>query len=99
MKELLENLAAILAALTIGTLLLAVGYEWGYFLLIGRDFQALLTTSDYLSNTIFWLPFGLFFAYGNIDWWRFDPAEPPKKNWKRWRTWVWPTLCFLAVVF
>lgn len=99
MKDLLANLAAIIAALTIGTLLLAIGYEWGYFWLIGRDFQALLTTSDYLSNTIFWLPFGLFFTQGGIEWWRLDPEEPPKKNWKRWQTWVWPCICFLVVVF
>jgi hypothetical protein len=101
MKEFLENFASILAAATISMLILAVCHELGYFWLIGYEFQALLTTTDYLINAIFWLPFALIFAYTWVDWWRFkdEPLAPPKR-WRdrRFTEWIWPLLCTVAVV-
>jgi hypothetical protein len=100
MKEFLENFASILAAATISMLVLAVCHELGYFWLVGYEFQALLTTTDYLMNAIFWLPFALYFAYTWIDWWKFKD-EPPEiqKRWRErdWGEWVWPAMCFIGV--
>jgi hypothetical protein len=98
MKEFLENFASILGVSTIAMLLLAVSHELGYFWLIGSEFQALLTTTDYLTNAIFWLPLALMFAYGSIEWWRFDePAKEPKKDWRKLTTWIWPSIVGLFI--
>jgi hypothetical protein len=80
-------------------LVLAVCHELGYFWLIGYEFQALLTTTDYLMNAIFWLPFALAFAYGWVDWWRFkDEPAPQRRRWRdrKWTEWIWPTLCIVG---
>lgn len=102
MKDFLDNFGSILATVTIGMLVLAVCHELGYFWLIGYEFQALLTTTDYLMNAIFWLPFALFFAYTWVDWWRFkDEPAPKRKKWRErtWTEWIWPTICFVGISF
>jgi hypothetical protein len=68
MKAFLDHFAAILGAATIALLLMSVTHEYGYFWIIGRHFQTFLTTSDYFSNAVLWLPFSLFLLYGYLDW-------------------------------
>jgi hypothetical protein len=68
MKAFLDHFAAILGAATIALLLMSVSHEYGYFWIIGRHFQTFLTTSDYFSNAVLWLPFMLFLLYGFLDW-------------------------------
>jgi hypothetical protein len=46
MKEFLDNFAAILGAATIALLLFAVCHEYGYFWVIGSQFQTFVSTSD-----------------------------------------------------
>ena len=54
MKAFLEHFAAILGALTIALLMMSITHEYGYFTLVGRHFQTLLTTTDYLANGVLW---------------------------------------------
>jgi hypothetical protein len=98
MKNFLESFASILGVCTVAMLILAVSHELGYFWLVGWEFQALLTTTDYLSNAVFWLPFALVFAYGAIDWWRLEENRvEPSKNWRKVSSWIWPGFCTLVV--
>jgi hypothetical protein len=43
-----------LGALTIALLMMSITHEYGYFTLVGRHFQTLLTTTDYLANGVLW---------------------------------------------
>ncbi len=68
MKAFLDNFAAVLGAATVALLLLSVSHEYGYFWVIGSHFQTFLTTTDYFSNAVLWLP-ALFIAiYAYLDW-------------------------------
>jgi hypothetical protein len=68
MKGFLENFGTVLGAVTIALLLMSVIHEYGYFWPIGHHFQTFLTTSDYFSNAVLWLP-ALFLAlYFYLDW-------------------------------
>ena len=67
MKAFLDQFAAILGAATVTVLLMSVCHEFGYFTLIGRHFQTLLSTTDYLANGVVFLPLASFFAYG-VQW-------------------------------
>jgi hypothetical protein len=86
MKTFLDHFAAILSALTVGLLLTSVVHEYGYFLVIGTNFQALLTTSDYLASAVWWLPPVL--SYAIIADWKLEDSSPGKVPWKHWRTWL-----------
>jgi hypothetical protein len=68
MKSLLENFAAILGAATLVLLLMSVSHEYGYFWAVGRFFQTFLTTSDYFSNAVLWLPVTVVILYFMLDW-------------------------------
>lgn len=46
----------IIALLSVATLLLTVVHDWGYFKVVGSHFQSLQTPTDYLANSLFWLP-------------------------------------------
>ena len=90
MKAFLDHFAAILGALTVTLLALSISHEYGYFLLIGRNFQTLLTTSDYLANSVLWLPLALMFVFG-MEWEKLNYKAPEtKRNWKNWKTWIVP---------
>ena len=52
----LENFGRALAAATFILLTLSLTREWGYFGVIGREYQSSLTTYDYLVSTLAWLP-------------------------------------------
>jgi hypothetical protein len=69
MKAFLDNFAAILGAVTVSLLLLSVTHEYGYFWIVGSRFQTFLTTSDYFSNAILWLPWlpVVLLAYADLD--------------------------------
>jgi hypothetical protein len=63
----LEALGKLIAAATFFTLLFIVTYEWGYFGVIGGNYQSLLTVSDYLANGVIWFaPTVVFFAVGAL---------------------------------
>src|SRR5262249_38338699 len=55
-KSRLVHAPAALAAATFGALLLSVIYEWGYFAIIGPEFQSFESASDYLANAVLYLP-------------------------------------------
>lgn len=94
MKELLESSATIVAALSTLIVALSVSHEYGYFMMVGSQFQAFVTTSDYLSNAIFWLPVTIIFSYVYLDWRGIlAPLVPKKEDWK---TWIGPVLFILG---
>src|ERR1700682_6015636 len=98
MKEFLDHFAAILGVFSIGLLTMSVSHEYGYFLYIGSHFQTFLTTTDYLANGVLWLPLSLFGLYGLIDWDRLKEVDRPKRDWGRWKNWIWPSIVALFFV-
>jgi hypothetical protein len=96
MREILEKFPGILALLTVILLVMSVSHEYGYFWVVGSHFQTFLSTTDYLANGILWLPLGLIFIYGNVEWWRFKDQNKPPKDWKKLKTWIWPAIVFLG---
>jgi hypothetical protein len=48
----LEKIPSLIAVATFSALSLVVAHEWGYFGIIGRDFQSFFTTYDYLSELL-----------------------------------------------
>lgn len=48
----LEKFPSIIAAFSFAALSVVVAYEWGYFGVVGRDFQSYFTTYDYFSDLI-----------------------------------------------
>lgn len=64
-------------------ILMSVSHEYGYFFLVGPHFQAFLYTTDYFANAVLYLPFGLVFITGMIEWWRLDPKSKPEKRDRR----------------
>ena len=100
MKSFLDHFAAILGLATIALIVIAVTHEYGYFAIVGRHFQTVLTTTDYFSNSVVWLPYVIFMVWG-IEWHRLREAPVPKRNWKRWQEWIWPiivALCFVWLI-
>jgi hypothetical protein len=57
-----EFLAWIAAPATVAFFVLAVVYEWGYFGVIGHQFQGLLATTDYFVDAVMILPFILYLS-------------------------------------
>lgn len=55
-QDWLSKMPAIAATLTVATLATAISFEWGYFNRVGVQFQALLSPTDYLTNSLSWLP-------------------------------------------
>ena len=45
-----------IAGVTFVLICVTAAHEWGYFLSIGRHFQAMMQPSDYLVSSIYWLP-------------------------------------------
>jgi hypothetical protein len=100
MKAFLDHFAAILGALTLALLLTSIVHEYGYFWMIGRNFQTLLATSDYLTNAVLWLPWVLFVVLGNL---RGFYSKPPKwwtvGDWRGWKAKLALTLAILLLVW
>lgn len=53
---LLKYTPATIAAISFAVLCLAVTHEWAYFLVVGTQFQALMSATDYFTSSLFWLP-------------------------------------------
>ena len=93
MKQLFEQFGLFVGALGVSILILSVSHEYGYFYSIGGNFQAMLSTSDYLGNAILWLPLGLGFAYLWIDFGLLrEKTSAEKTNWKKWSSWILPAI-------
>jgi hypothetical protein len=99
-KVFLDHFAAIVGSLTVVLLLMSISHEYGYFLLMGQEFQTLLTPTDYLANGVLWLPVALATAYGAIDWNKLkEVPKAEKRDWKNWRTYIWPIFLAVFVIF
>jgi hypothetical protein len=99
MKAFFDHFAAILGALTITLLLMSISHEYGYFTLMGRNFQTLLTATDYLSNAILWSPWLLIIIL-TAEWQKLNYVVPERqRNWRNWRTWRAPVLVGIWFTF
>jgi hypothetical protein len=56
MKNLIDNLGKLIAALSFALLTVTVLHDWGYFWVLGSRFQSIQTPYDHLANAIEWLP-------------------------------------------
>jgi hypothetical protein len=94
MKSVLDNFAAVLGSFTVAMLLVSVAHEYGYFLAIGQHFQTILSTTDYFSNAVLWLPLMVGALLIFLDWdvmfgsKRFAPLG-----------WNWSSALFALVIF
>lgn len=61
MKEILEDAARVIGLLTFAVLWLAFIYEYGFFYVVGRPLQSLMTGTDYMTSAVMWLPSSAFF--------------------------------------
>jgi hypothetical protein len=77
----LEKIPSLIAVATFAALSLIVAHEWGYFGVIGRDFQAFFTTNDYVSELIVLIgPVFVFMMFMFVA-----VAYPvPKSTWGKW---------------
>lgn len=89
MKAFLEHFAAILGSVTVAILAISISHEYGYFWTIGRQFQTLLTTTDYFSNGVLWLPVTVLFIYQTIEWRWLREAPDRRVDWHRWGGRIW----------
>jgi hypothetical protein len=55
-KEVLERFPTVLALVTSAVFFMTVVHEWAYFLVVGPHLQTTMSSVDYLSNAILWLP-------------------------------------------
>ncbi|MDR6663607.1 hypothetical protein J2W51_006202 [Tardiphaga robiniae] len=62
MKNILENSSKVIALLGFALLMITLVRDWGFFFVIGPQFQALQSPYDYLANSIYWLPQNLLFV-------------------------------------
>jgi hypothetical protein len=56
MQDFLEQFPKLLAFSTFAILSIAVVHEWGYFVVVGWHFLALMTPLDYLTAALLWIP-------------------------------------------
>jgi hypothetical protein len=97
-KAFLDNFAAILGATTAALLLVSVMHEYGYFWIVGSRFQTFLSTTDYFSNAILWLPWLFVMLYSYVDW---DVLLGKRKygfGWN-WGTYLWFLVIFGTLYF
>jgi hypothetical protein len=66
MNQLFERFPTVLAAISFAVLITTVVHEWGYFSVVGIHFQALVSATDYLANSILWLPQTLLIVGGGL---------------------------------
>jgi hypothetical protein len=83
MNQLFERFPTILAVTSFAVLVTTVVHEWGYFLVVGAHFQTLVSATDYLSNSILWLPqtlalLGVAYATAYALAWFAPPPTPPR---------------------
>jgi hypothetical protein len=97
MKAFLEHFGAIVGAITIFIFMMSVCHEYGYFWSVGSQFQTFLSTTDYFTNGVLWLPISVLFGFQWVDWWRLREEGQPKLNWKKWSSWVLGLVVFLGL--
>lgn len=78
LRVLLTSATGIVALLTVSLLALSVSHEWGYFWVVGSHFQTFVSTIDYLSNGVLWLPFALI-PFRFLKWELLYPKELPNE--------------------
>jgi hypothetical protein len=66
MNQFIERFPTFIAVTSFAVLITSVVHEWGYFAVVGIHFQALVSASDYLANSILWLPRTLFIVGGGL---------------------------------
>src|SRR5258708_5901763 len=54
--DILGAFPTLIGIASLAILLITISHEWGYFSVVGPHFQAFVTTADYLTNAILWLP-------------------------------------------
>jgi hypothetical protein len=101
-----EKFGSFLAVATFATISIMVTHEWGYFGVIGRDFQSLFTAYDYIAEFTFWIGpafvFLLFLVGLQLAF--FDPsadADPyvPKTTWgKRLYEWQFEIMYLILIL-
>jgi hypothetical protein len=92
-KSFLDNFAAILGTATIALLLVSVCHEYGYFWIVGSRLQTFVSTTDYFSNSILWLPWIAFALYAYLDW---DVLMGRRRYGFGWN---WKTATWFAFIF
>jgi hypothetical protein len=63
MEDVSKAIKTLAAAIISVTIAASVAYETGYFSIVGYKYQGVLSTADYLSSALEWLPW-LFLLYG-----------------------------------
>jgi hypothetical protein len=102
----LEKIPSIIAVTTFAALSLTVAHDWGYFGVIGGDFQSFYTSYDYVSEMLVSIGpafIGLIVilaiqgALARAS--NFSPPTTPESRWGRWFTnWYLEFFQFLVVV-
>ncbi|MDP3075815.1 hypothetical protein [Bradyrhizobium sp.] len=92
MGDILEKFAAMIGAATLALLLFAVCHEYGYFSVIGSQFQTFISTSDYFTNATQWIVFALWMGLTWVNWRGIDDPNyyPPLSM--GWQGWILPGL-------
>lgn len=99
MKEVLEHFPAALALVTAAVFFMTVVHEWAYFMVIGPHLQTTMSSVDYLSNAILWLPwYVLLLLAGNAVGFLFTKGAGAL--WGRRRPWrrLWIVVGFFIVL-
>jgi hypothetical protein len=101
----LEKIPSLIAVATFAALSLTVAHEWGYFGIIGTEFQSFFTTYDYVSELL--VSIGPVFAFlmavlavqaAAIRADNFTQPPVPKSRWGRWfHKWYLELMQFIAV--
>jgi hypothetical protein len=56
MRDILGAVPTFAAASSFAVLILALTHEWSFFLVVGPQFQSLMSSVDYLNSAIGWIP-------------------------------------------
>jgi hypothetical protein len=90
MKSLIKNAHKYIVALTFVVFWCAFAYEYGFFWVVGRSLQSLMSTSDYLASAVAWLPpvflfgmlgMGIHYFFNRIEGFRTkEPIQAPTKG-------------------
>jgi hypothetical protein len=59
--EVLEGALKFVGLFSASALVLSIFHEFGYYNVVGTEFNRLLSISDFLTSAIFWLPQGVYF--------------------------------------
>jgi hypothetical protein len=102
----LEKIPSLIGVATFAALSAVVAHEWGYFGVIGSDFQALFTTYDYVSelliligpvfvSLVLWFGLQLAITYRRS---LKSGNDVPKSKWGKWWEWFSSLLFGVLVI-